>query len=144
MRSELQRSRGFTLIEIMIVIVIVAILSAVALPAYQNSILKGRRSDAMSSLADAANRQQQLMLDRSTYTADMMDLGFSANPLISEKNHYSIAAVACSGGTIANCYVLTATPRASSPQSKDVYCTSLSLASDGERTATGTQQDQCW
>lgn len=144
MRSELRCNRGFTLIELMIVVLIVGILSAVALPSYQNSMQKGRRSDAMSSLLDAANRQQQLLLDRSTYTADMTDLGFSADPFISEKNHYSIVAAACAGGTIASCYVLTASPLVSSPQFKDTYCTSFTLGSNGVRAATGTQADQCW
>lgn len=139
-----QRNKGFTLVELMIVVLIVGILAGVALPSYQNSMLKGRRSDAMSALLDAANRQEQLMLDRSTYTADMTDLGFSADPFISEENHYTIDAVACGTGTIANCYVLTASPRAGSPQAKDAYCTSFTLGSDGVRDATGSQAGQCW
>ena len=50
--------RGFTLVELMIVIVIVAILLAVALPSYQNSVQKGRRADAKAALLDVANRQE--------------------------------------------------------------------------------------
>lgn len=138
------RSAGFTLIEVMIVVVIVSILVAVALPAYQGSLQKGRRSDAMSGLLDASNRQQQFMLDQGRYTIDMRELGYAANPSITEEGHYSISAVACGGGAIGNCFELTATPRAGSPQAQDTRCTSFTLDSFGTRTATGTTAAECW
>ena len=62
--------------ELMIVVVIVGVLMMVALPAYQDSLQKGRRADGMAALMDAAGRQEKFMLDRSTYTIDMMDLGY--------------------------------------------------------------------
>ena len=130
-------SRGFTLIEVMIVVAIIGILLAVALPSYQDTLQKGRRSDGMSALLDASNRQEQFMLDRSTYTADMTDLGFAVNPYISEEGYYSIAAAACGTGTLATCYVLTAT--ASSAQARDTGCTSLVLDSAGDKTP-----NECW
>jgi type IV pilus assembly protein PilE len=136
------RLRGFTLIELMIVISIVAILASVALPSYQDSVRKGRRSEGISLLLDIANRQEQLMLDRSTYTADMTVLGFAADPAVSEDGHYNVDAAACTGGTIATCYVLTAT--AVGAQADDSGCATLILDSFGRRTATGTQADQCW
>lgn len=136
--------RGFTLIEVMIVVVIVAVLAMVALPAYQGSLQKGRRSDAMSSLLDASNRQQQFMLDQGRYTADMTELGYPQNPWITPEAHYTISAAACAGGSINNCYELTATPRAASPQSDDARCTSFTLDSFGTRSATGTTATECW
>ena len=137
-------SRGFTLIEVLIALVIVGILATVALPAYQASVQKGRRSDAMSLLLDAANRQEQHMLDRSTYTTDMLALGYSADPAVSEEGHYTVDAQACAGGTIATCFTLTATPAAGSPQNDDGRCVTFVLDSSGRRTATGTQADSCW
>jgi type IV pilus assembly protein PilE len=130
--------------EVVIVVAIIGILLAVALPSYQGSLLKGRRSDGMTALLDATNRQESLMLDRSTYTADMTDLGFAADPYISPEGHYSIDALACGTGTIATCYVLTATPVSSSPQSKDSRCTTLILDSFGAKTATGSAPTECW
>lgn len=138
------RIGGFTLIELMIVVVIVAILALIALPSYQNSVQKGRRADAMSALLDAANRQEQHMLDRSTYTTDMTDLGYAADPLVSEEAHYTVDAAACAGGAITNCYLLTATPAAGSPQVNDARCTTFSLDSAGRRTATGSLGADCW
>lgn len=135
---------GFSLIEVMIAVVIVGILLAVALPSYQGSLQKGRRSDAMSSLLDAANRQQQFLLDQGRYTINMTELGYAANPWITEEGHYSVAAAACTGGAIANCFQLTATPLAGSPQADDARCTSFTLDSFGRRTATGTMAAECW
>lgn len=138
------RHRGFTLIELMIAIVIVAILLAVALPSYQNSVQKARRADAKAALLDAANRQEGYMLDRGTYSVDMTDLGFAQSPYTSEKKHYSVAATVCSGGSIDRCYVLTATPVSGSPQADDTRCTAFILHSNGSKTATGSDVLNCW
>ena len=142
--SHSSPARGFTLVELMIVIVIVAILLAVALPSYQNSVQKGRRADAKSALLDVANRQEGYMLDRGTYSLELTDLGFNQNPYTSEEGHYSVAATVCSGGSIARCYVLTATPRSDSPQVDDTRCTSFILHSNGSKTAEGSDQLNCW
>ncbi|MBN7795684.1 type IV pilin protein [Parahaliea mediterranea] len=133
---------GFTLIEVIIVVVIVGLLMAVALPSYQGSLQKGRRSEAKSALMDVANRQEQFMLDRNRYTEDLTDLGLP-DPYITEEGHYAVQAVGCGAG-IATCYRLTATPRVSSPQVKDARCTSFSLDSSGTKSATGTTQNECW
>ena len=137
-------SWGFTLVELMVVIAIVAILLAVALPGYQNSVQKARRVDAKAALFDAANRQEGIMLDRGSYSLDMTDLGFDQNPHISEEGHYSIAAAVCSGASIDRCYVLTATPQSGSPQADDTRCTAFILHSNGAKTAEGSDQLNCW
>ena len=142
--GRLSRSMsGFTLIEVLIVVVIVGILLAISLPSYQESLRKGRRADAKAGLMDAANRQERLILDRATYATDMQQLGFAANPMISQEGHYSIAAAACGTG-INVCYTLTATPVAGGAQSKDTKCASFSIGSNGQKTATGTQANDCW
>lgn len=134
---------GFTLIEVMIVVVIVGVLLGVALPGYQNSMEKGRRTDAKSALLDAANRQEQFMLDRGTYTTSVGDLGF-ADPYLSEHGHYSITAAACDGGTITRCFELTAIPVPGLPQANDNRCTEFVLGSDGSKTASGSDNSNCW
>lgn len=136
------RQHGFTLIELMVVVVIVGILMMVALPAYQGSLQKGRRADGMSALMDAAGRQEKFNLDRSSYTTDMTDLGYAVSPYISPEGHYSIAADNC-GTNIATCYSLTATP-VSATQLKDTRCTSFTLNSNGTKTATGSTASECW
>lgn len=138
-------SSGFTLIEVVIVIVVVGILMAIALPAYQSSMNKGRRADAKEGLMDAANRQERFMLDRSTYTVDMQNLGFGSDPMISTEGHYRIDVEAPDPNCpIATCYLLKAIPVAGGIQSDDELCTSFSLKSTGAKTAEGSASSECW
>lgn len=140
-----RRTRGFTLIEVMIVIVIVAILVSIALPAYQESMNKGRRADAKSGLMDAANRLERFMLDRNTYTDTMTDLGFGADPAVSEEGYYSFDVVAPTAACpIGSCYVLEAIPVAGGIQADDGKCTKFILASTGAKTAEGSAAAECW
>jgi type IV pilus assembly protein PilE len=149
------RPAGFTLIELVIVIVIVSILASIALPAYQDSMRKGRRADAKAGLMDAANRQERFMLDRSAYTKDMKNLGFGDDPAISEEGYYSIdvdetaTAALCGYAFDPNdnappCYVLTATPLAGEAQADDARCTKFSLNSSGAKAAEGSAASECW
>ena len=140
--GRLAWQRGFTLIEVLVVVVIVGVLMAVALPSYENSMQKGRRSDAKAALLDVANRQESFMLDNNTYTTDLTDLGFATNPHISEEEHYSVTAAACASGAIDRCYTITAVARSGSPQVKD-GCGSLILDSNGDKSVSGYDSD-CW
>jgi type IV pilus assembly protein PilE len=64
-----KRIRGFTLLEVMIVAVIVGVLAAIALPAYQSQVRKGNRSAAQQFMQDVATREQQIMLDTRGYVS---------------------------------------------------------------------------
>jgi len=64
---------GFTLIELMMVVAIVAILLAIALPAYQNQMIKGRRAAAQSEMMEIANKQQQFLLANRAYATTVVD-----------------------------------------------------------------------
>lgn len=150
-----ERSAGFTLIELIIVIVIVAVLASIALPAYQDSMRKGRRADAKAGLMDAANRQERFMLDRSAYTRDMRNLGFGNDPMVSEEGYYSIDVDETATGDLCGyafdpndnappCYVLTATPVSGGAQADDVRCTKFILSSSGAREAEGSAASECW
>jgi type IV pilus assembly protein PilE len=67
-------NRGFTLIELMIAVAIVAIIAMIAIPSYTAQIVKGRRSAAEAVLLDLAQRQQQYLLDARAYAPDVPTL----------------------------------------------------------------------
>lgn len=139
-----RKHRGLTLIEILIVVVIIGTLLAVALPGYQGSLQKTRRADAKETLLEVANRQEQHMLDQTSYTTNMLDLGFAEDPALSDDQHYTVDAKACDSGSISTCFILEASPSVSSSQTKDKKCTKFILDSAGNKTAEGSDNSNCW
>jgi len=88
--------RGVTLVELMIVIVIVVILVGVALPAYQNQVIRGNRTAAQAVMLDIANRQQQFFLsDRSYFdTTQLQNSGFSLDQDMARNYTYTVVSLA--------------------------------------------------
>jgi type IV pilus assembly protein PilE len=109
-----QKTRGFTLIELIIVIAIIGILVAIAVPSYQNHLRKGRRAEAQGFVTQIAQRQQQYLLDARTYAFTVADLGLT--PPASVSSHYAIA---ITGGSTPPTFTVTADPSASTVQSPD-------------------------
>lgn len=134
--------RGFTLVEVMIVVALLGIITAIALPSYQTYVQKSRRSDARAALMEAANRQQQFLLTRGTFTTNMQDLGYPADPARSPDGFYTFDAAQCAGTALTRCFVLTATPFGG--QAADAGCTTFSINAQGNRTASGRDAATCW
>ena len=134
---RVKSSRGFTLIEIMITVAIIGILAAVALPAYQNYVLRAGRTEGQAALMDISARLEQYYLGNKTYTEDIPgDLNTNTT---TESNRYQIDVAGC---PIATCYLITAT--AVNAQAADATCTTLTLNSSDVKGATGTDPDACW
>lgn len=93
---------GFTLIELMIVVAVVAILTAIAYPSYQDYVRRGKRSAAESALMDLAAKQQAYLVDRRQFASGataLTDLGFTVPPEIASDFAFAVTNV-----------VMTATP----------------------------------
>lgn len=101
-------NRGFTLIELMMVVVIVGILGAVAYPSYQSYILKGNRASAQAYLMDVAQRQAQYFLDNRSYF-DQTKLADIA-PVPSTVSKYYTVTVTAPAGATPPTFVLSAAP----------------------------------
>ena len=131
-RFRLDRQHGITLIELMVVVAIVALLGAIALPAYQDYTRKARRADAHTSLMNLRDRQEAYFSNNNTYATDLTLMGYPAAANIdSGEGHYTLAAAAGPTGNIATSFALTATPVAGGPQAKDTDCPTITVDSTG-------------
>lgn len=127
--------RGFTLIELMIVVAVVAILAAVALPAYQDQVRKSRRAQAKADLAEFMQMAERWHTVQNSYAT--FSLPFNKSPR--EANapaHYNLT---LGDGASTTELVITATPQGGQANDK---CGTLSLSSRGIKTPA-TPAD-CW
>jgi type IV pilus assembly protein PilE len=139
----MKQVRGFTLIEMMVVVAMIAILAAIALPSYTSQVRKGRRADAESFMTDVVARQQQFLLDRRAYAVSVTGapssngLGMTVPSAVS--SYYSIPNPIATDNNAPPSFVLTLTP--TGDQAAD-NCGALSITQAGTKTASGT--GKCW
>ena len=100
---------GLTLIELVIVIAVLSILAAIALPAYEDTLTRSRRSDAMTVLSRFANQQEIFYSNNSFYTTD------PGLALLSDEGYYQISIPTANAGF----FVIQATPVAGTSQDGD-------------------------
>jgi type IV pilus assembly protein PilE len=140
MSKHCRHQAGFTLIELMTVVVIVGILASIAYPSYREHARRSARSDARAALLDAATRQEQYFLDNKAYTTTLANIGALAT---TENGFYTLsvdgATVTC---PITTCYAMRATPIG--PQAADTRCAALTMNSLGTKSATGSTPTECW
>jgi len=132
---------GVTLIELMIVIVVVGILAAIAVPSYRNYVVRAQRTDAMSALLRVAAAQEKFYLQNNTYAAtalldDAPPAGLGING--TENGWYTLAVTSTD---LTRDFTVTATPVSGGVQAADTHCASFSLTSTGQKSATNTD---CW
>lgn len=142
---------GFTLIEIMIVVVIIGILAAIAWPSYDAYVKRGYRAEGQAFLNDTAARQERYFAQNNSYVTAQKDigkLGLSTSTtgegdnasvtVSSATGKYGLAVSKANGD---GGYTLTATQ-----QFGDTQCGNLTLNAQGQRGRTGSGKsiEDCW
>jgi type IV pilus assembly protein PilE len=144
--------KGFTLIEVMVTLVIIAVLAAIAYPSYVKQVRKANRVVAKSALLDIANRQEHYFFSNRRY-GFMDDLGYSDpaffgagnSPAAAADAVYAVTATAVNSGAgicgTAPCFQLQATPQ--NDQALDTDCGTFTLTSNNEKDPDPASSD-CW
>jgi type IV pilus assembly protein PilE len=157
------RTAGFTLIELMVVVVIATILLSIAIPSYMSQVRQSRRVDAKTAVLDLAGREESYFsTSGSQYSAATADLGYSgAWPVpVAPNNYYNVtvctstaAGVGCAGNANPNppnppWYYILATPVAGTSQALDTACQVFGVDSTGYQwalnSAAANTTTTCW
>lgn len=125
---------GFTLIELMIAIVIVAILATVAFPAYQDSVRSGRRADARNALMQLQIAQERYRGSHTAYADSIAKLSLKAG---SEGDHYTLSVVSADS----NSFIVLAEPKGA--QAAD-DCGAFAINQNGPMTSGSYAGADCW
>ena len=155
MRIGAGSSRGFTLIELMVVVVIATILVGIAVPSYMSQIRQSRRTEAKTALLDLSGREERYFsTNPAGYTAAAANLGYTALPSVVGSGYYtvSVCSPACAPSALAApSYTVIATPVATQSQASDNQCTAFAVDSAGQQYAadstgayTAAAQSYCW
>ena len=129
-------NKGFSLIELMVVVAIIGVMGAIAYPSYDAYMKKSRRADGKIALQKMADRQERFYLQNNTYTTAPASVG----GIGTEKNYYVLSIAAAD----VNTFTLTATAVPGGPQATDTTtshgdCTVLQLTAAGAKTPNA-----CW
>lgn len=141
--NRIHRIAGFTLIELMVVLLIVGILGTVAVPAYRQYVIRAHRTEAKTALLRLAANQERHHLQHNTYTDDLAALGFAAGVSdngvytlsvpIADATSFQAAAVPTPGGGLNDV-----------DMSRDEACARFTIDAAGRRSAFPDPGDACW
>ena len=140
-----RKMHGFTLIELMIVVAVIAIITAIAVPSYQRQVMRSKRSDALVALQQVAAAQERFYAINSRYSTNA-DPFAATDDIDSPEALYTVAVDINAAGTT---YTATASPADGGSQEADTHCASFTLTNTGVKGSTGTYNDDgegamCW
>lgn len=139
----MKKAKGFTMIELMIVVAIMAILAAIAIPSYRKYVIRANRTEAVSALTDLSNREERFFYSNNRYTSGIA-ADLNGTSTMGTKD-YTFAVVASAASVSPPTYAITATPVGVQLQD-DAECQSMSVNNIGVRSSTGTTANnpKCW
>jgi type IV pilus assembly protein PilE len=156
------RARGFTLMELMIAVAIVAILATIALPSYRQYVLRANRTVAKAALSEVVSRQASYYSEAKRYALKFSKIGWAQDDTlyldregnlretraadsiysVSLKGGATASTCPASGSPSAGAYTVVATPI--NAQADDTKCGAMCLSSVGIKSAGGSDAEDCW
>jgi len=136
--------RGITLFELLVVVALIGVIAAFALPTYRQHTLRVHRAEAMVALLQLQSAEESYYLRHDTYTASIgaappSGLGLG---LTSTSNKYALSVALAGDG---QSFIATATPTPGGGQGADHECLAFSIDARGRRAVSGTADTQrCW
>jgi len=118
---------------------IIGIVAAIAIPSYVSFLEKGRRTDAMVFLSEAAGEQFRYFSENNEYAEDFAVLGYPNATMKTEEGHYTVSI----DRTDVDKFIMTATPVAGGAQEDDVECGSFIINSSDARY-NSVRDANCW
>jgi len=142
----MRRTRGFTLIELMIVVAIIAILAAIAVPWWGRYTYRARRADAQKMLVHVAQAEERFYTDYNHYPLTASSLGYANDAPTSENGYYTLSLSLPAATSTGQGYTATATPQGAQADDK---CGKLSIDSTGQKSPDPTDTSansngRCW
>jgi type IV pilus assembly protein PilE len=135
--------RGFTLIEMLLVVSIIAVLAAIAFPQFGEVMKRGKRAEGKSALLAAAQKMERYNTNNGRYPSTMAEAGVSdkSNSESPGSSAYNIAVAAGATGSLNTSWVFTATPVFSDPK-----CGNFLIDNLGSKTISGAvaETTRCW
>jgi len=142
--GKVKFNKGFTLVELMIALAVLALLSSIAYPIYNNQAQKARRADAKSALPLIALAQERYYTANGKYGSTLASLSLDSSTLSSgytEQGYYGLLLSVSVDGQQFDLMAQTST---GTGQGGDSKCTSFSLNQLGAQSATGSDSSNCW
>ena len=146
MKQAKATSRGFTMVELVVTMVVVAILAAIAIPGYTSYMRKARRTDAKAALLGLAALEERYYSTSNAYTALPTDLGFTGTtwPQTVGSGYYTVTVSPPTAATTTAVATYLITANATGSQAADTNCATYSINQAGVRLATTNADGQCW
>lgn len=138
------RQRGVNLVEVIIALVILGIIAAIAIPSFQESSAKGRRSEGKTALVKAGQFMKTFYTENNTFTQDLTNIGLATPATTRPDGFYVLTVNAPSEECpIASCFVLHATPQGGHASDR---CGVLTYSSNAVSSAElgGVEVTDCW